>query len=101
MGLLGLVAKTPHSQYRGLGSIPDQETRSHLLQLSSHATTKTWCSQVNIKKRIEPLHGIVTVWSRGCRIRVKVNDLCYLLVSGGSEFKLLVYLTLKTDQLGS
>ena len=32
---------------------------------------------------------------------MKVNDLCYLLVSGGSEFKLLVYLTLKTDQLGS
>ena len=31
----------------GLGSIPGQGTRFHMLQLSSHATTKTWHSQIN------------------------------------------------------
>ena len=37
----GLVAKTPCSQCRGLGLIPAQGTRSHLLQLKIlQATTK-------------------------------------------------------------
>ena len=45
----GPVAETPHSQCRGLGSIPGRGTRSHMLQLKiQHATTKTWCSQIYI-----------------------------------------------------
>ena len=33
----------------GLSFIPGQETRSHMLQLKiPSATTKTWCSQINI-----------------------------------------------------
>ena len=92
--VLWLRVHTPNTG--GLGLIPRQGTRSLLLQLSSRATTKTRCSQINIKKKIEPLHGIITFGSREWRIRVKVNDLCYLLVSGRTGFKLLVYLTLKT-----
>ena len=44
----GPVAKTLHSQCRGLGSIPRQGTRSHMLQPKiPHAETKTQCSQMN------------------------------------------------------
>ena len=31
----------------GLGLIPGQGNGSHMLQLSLHATTQTWCSQIN------------------------------------------------------
>jgi len=56
----GPVAKTPHSQCRGPGSIPGQEARSHLLKLRlSHATAKdparpakTWSIQINKRKKI-------------------------------------------------
>ena len=45
---LGLCA--PNTGVSGL--IPDQGTRSHMLQLKLlHATTKTQDSQINIKKR--------------------------------------------------
>ena len=30
-----------------------QETRSHMLQLSSHAPTKTWCSQIKTNKQTD------------------------------------------------
>ena len=44
----GLVAKTPCSQCRGVGLIPGQETRSHMLQLKILcATTETWRSQIH------------------------------------------------------
>ena len=38
----GTVVKTPRSQYRGLGSIPAQGTRSHMhaASKSSHGATK-------------------------------------------------------------
>ena len=43
----GPMAKTPCSQCRGLGLIPSQKTRCHMLQLKiPHAATKTWCSQI-------------------------------------------------------
>ena len=36
----------------GPGSIPGQGTRSHVLQLKiTHSATKTWSSQINIKKK--------------------------------------------------
>ena len=37
----------------GLGSIPGQETRSHMPQLKNilHATVKTWHSPINLKKK--------------------------------------------------
>ena len=37
---LGLPWLTPHSQFRGLGSIPGQGTRSYIPQLRVHPTTK-------------------------------------------------------------
>ena len=48
------MAKTWHSQYRGLGSIPGQGTRSHMLELRVqmptlkilYATTKARHSQI-------------------------------------------------------
>ena len=46
----GPVAKTPQSQYRGPGFDPcscKTQQRSKIL----HATTKTQCSQINIKKK--------------------------------------------------
>ena len=51
----GPVAKTPHSQCRGPGSIPGQGARSHMLQVRvclpqlkiPPAATKTWRSQIN------------------------------------------------------
>ena len=44
----GPVPKTPHSNAGGLGSIPGQRTRSHVLQLKiPHAITKTGYSQIN------------------------------------------------------
>ena len=52
----GPVAKTLFSKCRGLGSISVQGPISHMLQLrvlipqlktSPHATTETWCSQIN------------------------------------------------------
>ena len=51
----GPVAKTPHSQCRGLGSIPSQGTRSHVPQLRVpmpplnilSTITKTWRSQTH------------------------------------------------------
>ena len=53
------MPKPPHSQCRGPGLIPGQGTRSHMWQLRVCmpqlkilcATTKTWCSQINIKKK--------------------------------------------------
>ena len=49
------MAKTWHSQYRGLGSIPGQGTRSHMPELRVqmpklkilYATTKTMHSPIN------------------------------------------------------
>lgn len=41
-------------------------------------------------KPSEPLHRIVIVGSRRCRVRVEVNDPCYLLVSGRTGFKLTI-----------
>ena len=42
----------PVANVEGPDSIPGQGTRSHMWQLkSSHATTKTWCSQINILKK--------------------------------------------------
>jgi len=36
----------------GMGLIPGQGTRSHLLQLKIlHAATKAWCSQINSFKK--------------------------------------------------
>ena len=54
----GAVAKTPHSQCRGLGLTPGQGARSHMLPLRVcmpqlkilHAAAKTWCVQINIFK---------------------------------------------------
>ena len=44
----GPVAKTLAPNSSSLGSILGQETRSHMTATnSSHATTKTWFSQVN------------------------------------------------------
>ena len=48
---------------QGWGSIPGQETRSHMLQLRVHMphlkipcfATKTWHSQINIKKNVSPI----------------------------------------------
>ena len=38
----------------GMGLIPGQGTRSHLLQLKIlHAATKAWCSQINSLKKKE------------------------------------------------
>ena len=38
----------------GLGLIPGQGTKSHMLQIKIlHAATKTWCSQINFLKRIK------------------------------------------------
>ena len=62
------MAKTWHSQYRGLGSIPVQGTRSHMPELRVqmpklkilYATTKTRHSQINkffFKKR----RGVVDI----------------------------------------
>ena len=50
----GPVAETPHSQCRGLSSIPSQGTRSHMPQLRvcvsqlkiPKAVTKIWFGQV-------------------------------------------------------
>ena len=39
----GPVAKTLHSQCRGLGSVSDQGTSSHMLQLKSPRAANTWC----------------------------------------------------------
>ena len=48
------VVKTLHSQSRGLGLVPDQGTRSHILQLRAmkipHATAKNQLSQMKKKK---------------------------------------------------
>ena len=42
------VVKTLRSKAGGLGSIPGQRTRSHMLQLKIlRATTRTWHSQIN------------------------------------------------------
>ena len=39
------MARTPHSQFRGPGSDPDQGTRSHMLQFKIPCSiTKTWHS---------------------------------------------------------
>ena len=47
----GPVAKTQHSSAGGPGLIPGQGTRSHMPQPKIlSATTKTWSSQINIKK---------------------------------------------------
>ena len=52
----GLVAKTPCSQQGGLGSIPGQGTRPHMLQLrvcmpqqrsKIPRAAKTWHNQIN------------------------------------------------------
>lgn len=44
----GIMAKTPCSQCRDLGSILGQETRFHMLQLKIPcATMKTWSSHIN------------------------------------------------------
>ena len=40
-----LKVHTPNAG--GLGSIPDQGTRSHLVQLNILNATKTWYSQIN------------------------------------------------------
>ena len=49
-----LVVQWPRLQAAsagGLGWIPGQEARSHVQQLKTlQAATKTWCSQINIKK---------------------------------------------------
>ena len=53
------MAKVPHSQCRGPGSIPGQGTRFHMPQLSGyrqqlkilHASTKTRQSQINKAKK--------------------------------------------------
>ena len=43
----GPEAKTPAPNSSSLGSIPGQETRSHVTATnSSHAATKTWFSQI-------------------------------------------------------
>ena len=49
---LGDFPRGPVANVGGPGSIPGQGTRSHILQLRrSHASTKTWCSQINILKK--------------------------------------------------
>ena len=57
----GSVAKTPYSQCGLPGSIPDQGTRSHMPQQLRipmqqlkipRAASKTWHSQINMKKQI-------------------------------------------------
>ena len=61
----GPVAKTLHSNAGDLGLIPGQETRSHLMQLSvplpqlkiPHATSKTRCNPVNLKKKKKEHYG--------------------------------------------
>ena len=46
------MTKTQCFQCWGLGSIPGQGTRSHMPQLKiPSAATKTWSSQINIKKK--------------------------------------------------
>ena len=40
--------RLPTPNAGGLGSIPGQGTRSYILQLKiRHATTETWCMQIN------------------------------------------------------
>ena len=75
----GPVAKTMCSQCRGPRLTPDQGTRSHMLQLRTrilqlrilHVSTKTWCSQINIKniKSSQEVKQDMNCWVwkwRGC-----------------------------------
>lgn len=49
------VAKTCTPKAGGLGLTPGQGTRSHILQLKIlSATTKIWCSQINLIIKKEP-----------------------------------------------
>ena len=45
------MAKTPHSQCRGLFD-PIRELRAHMPQLNSHTAINTQCNQINFLKRL-------------------------------------------------
>ena len=57
------VVKSPHFSAVGLGSIPGQGTRSHMLQLRFRmlqlkllcAANNTWCSQITLRKNYKTL----------------------------------------------